>query len=762
MGTINTELLLIDKFSKPLAQVQRSLNSTMVTMKTFATQLSKVQTMSKQPIKVNVSTALGTTKQELTSLVTALRGLNDQFKNTSQAVNRIGVNAGKAVQRATQMVNAANGLPSPYNRAAVAIQRMNRNANQHSDTQGILLTKAKQLVSAYAGITGIGALFRTSDELTSSTARLDMVNDGLQTQKELQDMIFDSAQRSRASYFTTAQTVARIGMNAKNAFGSTKEILAFSELLNKQFVIAGANHEEMRSATIQLTQALGSGVLRGEELNSVFESAPNIIQSIADYMGVPIGQIRKLAEEGCITADIVKNAMYASAEEIDKRYAKMPKTFAQIWQSFKNQALKAWMPLYEKMRQVANSTDFEAMFNRIIWTMQNIANVSIIAIDGMAKAFSWFRQNLQLIAPILGTILALMVAYKTAQMAMAVVTGIATAAQTAFNIVCAMNPLGLLAMAIILVVGLLYTYVGAINNAEGTTYSATGAIVGAWYWVRDSFKNTITHMRNVWDGLCDVFNNTSTWLSTNFGILCDNMSNSWKSVWIRGREFFYSFLGLILKKFQGIAKFFNVDISGLIAEVDADVVKAKGDLAALGKNKDFVALNTNVDWNRHDGNLIDTSESFDQGYQKGSRWMQKMTGKDKVLELFSGEEEIKEWMNLLGTNSLEDFIDKANQIYNTDPKPIKDTDTPYLKNIAKTNYQIAQNTGDMSDQKITWLRDQALRTGRLDSTIHHRPVNVTLNYTNNGGSKNAREEATTIIGVIRQYLEEKINIGAEA
>ncbi|HBF8940656.1 TPA: tape measure protein, partial [Clostridioides difficile] len=176
-----------------------------------------------------------------------------------------------------------------------------------------LVGSAKKLAATYLGIRTLGGLGNLSDQMTSTNARLSMINDGQLSDGGLNKMIFQSAERSRASYLDTAKIVSRIGMNAGKAFSSTKEIVGFAEQLNKKFVIAGASTEEMNSALLQLTQGLSSGVLRGEELNAVFESAPNIIQSIADYLDVDIGKIRGMASEGMLTADIVKNSLLAAA-----------------------------------------------------------------------------------------------------------------------------------------------------------------------------------------------------------------------------------------------------------------------------------------------------------------------------------------------------------------------------------------------------------------------------------------------------------------
>ena len=238
------------------------------------------------------------------------------------------------------------------------------------------------------------------------------MNDGLQTTDELMEILFKSAQRSRGGYFDTANAVAQLGNNAGDAFANTKEIVHFSELLNKQFVIAGTEQQGIAAATLQLTQAMGMGVLRGEELNSILEQAPNIVQVIADYMEVPKGEIKELASEGMITADVVKNAMFAATDNINEKFESMPMTFAQVGESIKNNALVAFQPILDRLNEIANSERFQTMVQVIISTISIVASVLVEVFDFIAMGINWvaniFIEYWDIIAPLLmalGTIL---------------------------------------------------------------------------------------------------------------------------------------------------------------------------------------------------------------------------------------------------------------------------------------------------------------------------------------------------------------------
>jgi tape measure domain-containing protein len=250
-----------------------------------------------------------------------------------------------SIQAARAELNKAeisfNQVEKEIRESSMAQQEFNNNINRGQKSAGGLLTTVKGLAATMGIVFSARQVIRLSDSLSQTTARLNLMNDGLQTTEELQDMIFQSAQRSKASYQATADIVAKLGQRAGDAFRSNQETIAFAENLNKAFVIAGASQQEMASASLQLTQALGSGVLRGEELNAVFESAPNVIKTISNYLDVPIGQIRNMAAEGQITADIVKNSMLAATDEINAQFNEMPMTYGQVWSIISNTFLQA-------------------------------------------------------------------------------------------------------------------------------------------------------------------------------------------------------------------------------------------------------------------------------------------------------------------------------------------------------------------------------------------------------------------------------------
>lgn len=299
------------------------------------------------------------------------------------------------------------------------------------------------LASAYVGIQTVSGLVNLSDTFTQTTARLDLMNDGLQTTQELTQMIYQSAQASRGSFTETANMVAKLGTLAGNAFDNTQEIVAFAEQLNKQMAISGTSAQEGSAAMLQLTQAMSSGVLRGEELNSVMEQTPMIANTIAEYLGVSTGKMREMAAEGQITAEVVKNAMFWAAEETNAKFEEMPMTWAQVWQSFQNTATMALQPV----------------LNAINWLANNIQIIAPIVL-GLATAFGVF-----------------LIAANWIRIC-AAVTSFLTTAQAMLGAVMA-TVWGPIVIVIVLVIAAIYAVVAAINKLTGSTISATGLITGA-------------------------------------------------------------------------------------------------------------------------------------------------------------------------------------------------------------------------------------------------------------------------------------------
>lgn len=390
-------------------------------------------------------------------------------------------------------------------------QRFNRSIRDGSSAADGLWQKMKGIAATVGGMIGLKQALGTSDQLTQTNARLNNAlikfDDGGSIE-ELEAKVMASAQRSRAYYMDTAAAVAKLGTNARDAFTNMDEVIAFSELVNKSFVIGGAGAQEQSAAMIQLTQAMASGVLRGEELNSVFEQAPGIIQSIAKYLDVPIGQIRTMASEGQITADIVKNAMFEAAGDIERTFSNMPKTWGQIWTGMKNKALSIFAPILTKINELANSELVAKLTDGIVNGLAAIATVANMILDLMINVASVVVDNWSWLSPIILGVAAALGVYYGAQLAantvgliskgvhiamagakmiqlaatgaLTAATAAETAAQYGLNAALYACPLVWIIILIIALVALFYAAVAAVNKFAGTSVSATGIICGAF------------------------------------------------------------------------------------------------------------------------------------------------------------------------------------------------------------------------------------------------------------------------------------------
>lgn len=439
----------------------------------------------------------------------------DMFDSSSiELMRRNLTNAANSMNQIEQEIHAANNAQGG----------LNNRIRDGTDAMNGLLSKVMALIGAYLSLRGLGQLIEISDELTNTKARVQLlveempvipdqlakVDFGLGDMSDIelaQQLIHDAAQRSFSSFKDTADMVSRIGTNARDSFGSLGEVVAFTELVQKQFGIAGASAVEASNATIQLSQALASGVLRGDELNSIFEQAPNLISTIADYMGEPLGAIRDLAADGMITADIVKNAMFAATDEINKKFDSMPVTWSQMWTYFQNEALRAFGPVLKQINDVANSERFKEFVSSATQALYLIAGVIGIVMNAIASTGAFIYDNWQWIAPIIfgvGSALLILASYiilvRTAIL-------LKTAAVWAWNAALAANPVVWVVIAIIALIAIIYLAVAAINDFTGSSISATGIIAGAFMVLGSAIYNVIAYLWNMWASYIEFFVN---------------------------------------------------------------------------------------------------------------------------------------------------------------------------------------------------------------------------------------------------------------
>ena len=454
MAKIQETLVLQDQFSSSfgayIQAAQRASSSTTAAQTTAQNYQSVLNSVSRQLISANAKFESYVAQQE--EMVAAGQQNTEAFKKLDTQTEKLGATIrGLETQQQTltqsmeAAENAASLAAAAKDEAAAATKRLQEQENMAQSVTNSMTSSFLRLAASYVSIQGLKKAVDLSDSLVSMRARLDRMNDGLQTTQELETMIYQSAQRSRGSFTDTMGLVSQLGTMAGDAFSSSKEIVQFAEQLNKQLALSGASGSSAQAAIFQLEQGLASGVLRGDELNSVMEQAPALAKSIADYMHVSVGELREMGSKGQITADIVKNALFAAAKDTNAEFEKTPMTWAQVWTVASNTAIRALDPLLTAINWVANNLD-----------------VAIPLVVSLGAAF-----GVLLIAANWTNILA--TATKTA-----------ASMQAFYNAVMAANPIALAAAAVLVLVAALYGGVAAFNKLTGSSISATGIITGAF------------------------------------------------------------------------------------------------------------------------------------------------------------------------------------------------------------------------------------------------------------------------------------------
>lgn len=511
----------------------------------------------------------------LNSFDAVQRAMGQNFEATATSIYK----AGQAIGREIAL---SKEIEEHYQECNDQQNRLNRGISNGAFAMGGLLGKLKGVASAYLGMKSLGGLISLSDTMTQTDARLSMMNDGSQSTQALNDMIFASAQRSRGDYLSTADAVAKLGLMAGDAFSSNTETVAFMELINKQFKIAGTSAAGIDAAMLQLTQAMGSGVLRGEEYNSVLEQAPNIIQSIADYMEVPKGQLKDMAAEGKISASVVKAAMFACADETNAKFESIPKTWHDLWTSMKNDAIKIMKPLLTKINELANNPRIQQAVSGLLGTFSTLVDVVSGLFGAVVAVYNFIADNWSLIAPVVMGIVTAMALYNLVTGVSSIVIGImcasqatkttltwaeaiathnATAAQSLFNAALLKCPLTWLIIRLVAIVAIFYALVAWINKLTGKTISATGIICGVLF-VAGAF------IRNVFVRLINRIINHGVALYNRFVGFANFLANLFNDPVGTIRRLFYNLADGILEKIQWIAeaidKVFGKNLAGSV------------------------------------------------------------------------------------------------------------------------------------------------------------------------------------------------------
>ena len=641
-----------------------------------------------------------------TALNTTLNAFEQVQRASGNAVDPAQIQAARAAL--VQANNEVEQMAEGYRRAAEQEEVLNRGLRNGNSAAGSLLGKVKGIVATLAAGAGLKALTGLSDKLTSTTARLSFMVDDGGSVDALEQKIMASAQRSRSYYLDTASAIASMGSNAGRAFGNNDELIGFMELINKSFVIGGASAEGQSAAMLQLTQAMAAGALRGEELNSILDGAPGIARAIEKYMGIAEGSIKTVAQEGKVTAEVVKNAMFASADEINAKFESMPMTWGQIATKMQNTALAAFDPVLNRLNQVANSTKFQKVTTGLINGLAAVANVASSALDILIAIASVFVDNWGIIQPLVLGIAAAMLlyngyliannaitaisnaqkglaavqAYKAAvanttlaatEKAEAMAKASATAAQYGFNAALLACPLTWILLIIIAVIAAIYMIVAAINKLTGSTISATGIICGVVAVAGAFVLNCAIGVLNaiiqaIWTIFVAPFLGIVEWILN----VCNGGFNSFGDA-------VANLIGQIIGWFLNLGKVVTTIIDAIFGtDWTSGLESLQSAVTSWGKNENAITLDKNaptIDYRATYSGAWDAGYDFGQGID------------DKIGGMFDAS-----GLDSMGAFDLSNTLDgiygntgdtAANTAATADALDIAEEDLAYLRDIAE-------------------------------------------------------------------------------
>ena len=627
LNTLNTTQARISQTAQGMDILPDAAVQDMNTMQQRLSAIQqRIQQIENNPVNVGADNA----NAELEQLRMQLNQAIQEQNSLNQAMQNMDVSAANdAYLRLSQTV----GNAERYIRDNVDEQgRFNQEISAGTQQANELTNTIKRAVAAYVSIQSVGKALNISDELVQTTSRLNMMNDGVQTTAELVNMVYAAAQDARGSFSQMADVVARFGNNAKDAFSSSEEVVAFADLIQKQMTIAGASTQEAANAELQLSQALGSGVLRGDELNSIFEQAPNLIQNIADYLDVPIGKIREMAADGELSADVVKAAIFSAADDINSKFNEMPMTWGQIWQSMQNTALIAFQPVLQRLNDLANSEAFQTFIQGAIEAMATLANILLNVFEVAASVGAFIGDNWSIIAPIIYGVIAALGAYLAIMGIVNAITAISaaidatkaaadalaagqtflwTVQQYGLNAALAACPITWIIVLIIALIAIIFAVCNAIAKMTGIANSGFGVITGGVNVVIQFFKNLGLTVANIALGIGNAI-----------AALASNMMTAFHNAICSVQSWFYNLLSTALSVIEGICSalnklpFVEFDYSGISSAADDYAAKAS---EAAGNKEDYQSIG-----DAFDGGMS-TFDAFQNGwasdaFNAGAAW----------------------------------------------------------------------------------------------------------------------------------------------
>lgn len=559
MATIRSQMVLNDQVTGVLKNITRALD---ITLHSF----EQMQDASANAVDVRL---LNQARAGLGEVNLAVREMEENYRRAAQQEQQVTRN----IRQSTQ-----------------AEQQLNASIRGGNDALDDMVGKAKNLAATIGASVGLKKLIELSDQMTSTTARLNFIVDDGGSVDELEAKIMASAQRSRAAYLDTASAIASMGANAGAAFTSNDELIAFMEQVNKQFVIGGASAQGQAAAMLQLTQAMAAGALRGEELNSILENAPGIARAIEQYMGIAEGSIKSYAEKGAVSATVVKNALLSIADETNAKFNGMAMTWGQVWTQMGNIALKVTRPL----------------LTAINWLANNLSVIGPILL-GLGTAFLVFQVAAHATAAYHAVVNLLSIGF-------GVLTGNTAAASAAvftFNSALLASPITWIIMLIAVVIGLLYGVVAIINKVTGSSISATGLICGAIAVAGAFIGNTVIGLLNaliqyIWAIFVAPFLGIVEWILN----VCNGGFNSFGDA-------VANLIGQIIGWFLNLGKVVTTIIDAIFGtNWTAGLESLQSSVTAWGKNENAITLDKNaptIDYRFEYGDAWAAGNDFGKG-----------------------------------------------------------------------------------------------------------------------------------------------------
>ncbi len=566
MATIRSQMILNDQVTGVLKNITRALD---ITLHSF----EQMQDASANAVDVRL---LNQARAGLGEVNLAVREMEENYRRAAQQEQQVTRN----IRQSTQ-----------------AEQQLNASIRGGNDALDDMVGKAKNLAATIGASVGLKKLIELSDQMTSTTARLNFIVDDGGSVEALEAKIMASAQRSRAAYLDTASAIASMGANAGAAFSSNDELIAFMEQVNKQFVIGGASAQGQAAAMLQLTQAMAAGALRGEELNSILENAPGIARAIEQYMGIAEGSIKSYAEKGAVSATVVKNALLSIADETNAKFNGMAMTWGQVWTQMGNIALKVTRPL----------------LTAINWLANNLSVIGPILL-GLGAAFLVFQVAAHWTQIAAVATAAYHAVVNLLSIGFGVLTGNTAAASAAvftFNSALLASPITWIIMLIAVVIGLLYGVVAIINKVTGSSISATGLICGAIAVAGAFIGNTVIGLLNaliqyIWAIFVAPFLGIVEWILN----VCNGGFNSFGDA-------VANLIGQIIGWFLNLGKVVTTIIDAIFGtNWTAGLESLQSSVTAWGKNENAITLDKNaptIDYRFEYGDAWAAGNDFGKG-----------------------------------------------------------------------------------------------------------------------------------------------------